>query len=1083
MADHVRPARITAGVLAAALLMGGLVSLTPSPAEAAGTVTQNATAKTLTASSSGTTMTLDYNNRAAISSLLVSGTETLASGQPGYSTLQLDSDGSTLSSQALAQSPSVSVSGNTATVSFTMSNSKVSAAEVWTLTANTSDISLAIARTVTWAGGASGSIRDSSMPRMTFKQDQWNNAHLAGSGGSIPLWGAQLLTASSAQLTDGSPAFPTGLSLEKGGNRVVQTQNSIRLLNDAPTGLDVNASPNRNGAVSFLREGTSSPGGLTTSWSQSSAAWGYTNQNPKGYAEAVSGLGRFATGGALLFAPVTVASGQQDTVTLTFATTPTSASYDVGTIKGFDSSQVAHAIKDFGAAMMQDSTIGASSERSFRSAKAPPFTMLFNVYVAELLQSDEAFASMRKQFLDIKDGLQRSDGMLGCCTPFAVQAIPSTLPDYLTTDGVFAYVAAVATLYELAPDPAWLQQMKPSIEAALAYADGHLKITSGITAGLYSNYQCGQPAPLTGCVKHNSDWNDLYQIGQVNAYQNVLAYHALTQWAALENSVLGSPSLAAGYTSSASALRTKFNQAGADGGFWSTSSQTFEYTRDLNGTLVKDCKNLFANGYAVQYGLVNDDRARVIAGQLRSSYYSTFWRLHGSNPVSCATTETDLYFPFFEDGGVHLLMEQPAAQIGLTLSDRSYNVNSAHTVAERYPQDHFWGMSNIQPDTLAVRRDVYQETWMSNNILGLWPLFHDVLGFQPTRDRLDLAPYIDNSLIGSSVPYSVRGQHSVIVDYLALESYRVTADGSVPIRIGWRDRQPGVQYTVRVDGTPQSVTADAAGKVWLTTTGSGAHTYTIDSVALVTLDDSKAAFSGTWGPAAGSAFFGGSIALSSTTGSAATFDFTGDAIGFTGSTGTDKGRARIEVDGIDLGTVDYFSTNPENQKTIFDQAGFGPGAHRLTVTALGTKSAASTGTQINIDALRLPGVPSPSDPVDDVHFAYSGAWFTDQYGKFLDGTIHGTSTAGATATKVFSGTSFDLFGAKGPDKGKAQISVDGGAPQVVDFYSASGQNQATIATISGLSAGLHTVVITALGQKSSASSGVQVTVDGIRVRQ
>ena len=1069
-------------MLTAALAAGALMFSPAAPAEAAGTLTQNVSAKTITAASSGTSMTVSYNNQAAITSLLVAGSETLAPGQPGYSRMQLDSDGSTVSSVSLPQTPSVTLSGNSATVSFTMSNTKVSIAEVWTITANTNNVVMTVSRTSTWAGAASGSVRDSSMPQLTFKQNQWNNAHMAQSGGSIPLWGSQLVTASAAQLTDGSAAFPSGLSLEKAGNRVIQNQNQLRLLNDGTTGLDVSAAPNRNGAISFLREGTStSPAGLTTSWSQSNAAWSYTNMNPKGYAEPAVGLGRFATGGALLFAPASVSSGQQDTVSLTFSSTPTSDSYNVGTIKGFDSNQVAHAIKDFGAAMMQDSTIGASSERSFRSAKAAPFTMLFNVYAAELLQNNAAFQSLQKQFLDVKDGLQRADGMLGCCTPFAISSIPSNLPDYLTTDGVFAYVAAVATLYELYPDPVWLQQMKPSIEAALSYADNHLKVTTGITSGLYSNYQCGQPAPLTGCVKQGSDWNDLYQIGQVDAYQNVLAYHALTQWAGLESSALSNPPAAASYTASAATLRNKFNQAGANGGFWSPASQTFEYTRDTNGTLVKDCKNLFANGYAVQYGLVNDDRARLLTGQLRSSYYRTFWRLHGSNPVSCATTESNLYFPYFEDGGVHLLMEQPAAQIGLTLADRSYNVNYAHTVAERFPQDNFWGMSNIQPDTLNVRRDVYQETWMSNNILGLWPLFHDVLGFQPTPGGLDLVPYIDNTLIGSSVPYSVRGQHPVTVAYQALETYQVTADGTVPIRIGWRDRQAGASYTVRIDGIPQAITADISGEVWVAAAASGTHTYTLNTTTSVTLDDSKASYAGTWGPAAGSAFFGGSIALSSAANSAATFDFTGDTIGFTGSTGTDKGQAKVTVDGINLGAVDYYSTSPQNQKTIFSQSGFGPGAHRLTITALGIKNTASTGTQINVDAFLLPGTPATSNPVDDVHFAYSGAWFTDQYGGFLDGTIHGATTAGATATKIFSGTSVVLIGSKGSDKGKAQISIDGSARQTVDFYASSGQNQATVATITGLTSGTHTLVVTALGQKSAASTGTQINVDGILV--
>lgn len=1061
------------------------LALTPAEyANAATSLTQNSATKTVTATSGDISITVAYNGRAAITSLRLAGTETLTPGTPGHTSIEFDADGSKLSSLTPTGNPTVSVSGNTATLAFEMSNTRATVSETWTLRADASDVDLEISRTLDWAGATSGAVRDSQLPQLTFQREIWENAHLAQSGGSLPLWGDQLVEAAAAELTDGSPAFPNGLSLETAGNRVVQTQNQLRLLGTGDLGLDISANPSRKGAISFLREGSSSaPAGLTTSWSQSNPAWTFKNGNPKGYAEPVSLGGRFATQRALLFAPVSVVDGQTDSISLSFASTPTSDAYDVGDIKGFNSRQVAHAIKDFGAAMMQDSTIGASSERSFRSAKAAPFTMLFNIYVAELLQSKAAFESLQEQYLDVKNGLQRADGMIECCTPFEVEPIPANLPDYLVTDGIFAYVASAAELYELYPDDTWLAQMKPSIQAALAYADANLKVTSGITAGLYSNYQCGQPAPLTGCVKHNSDWNDLYQIGQVNAYQNVLAYHALTEWAELEEEVLGDSASAAAHRSSAATLKAKYNQAGPDGGFWSPTANSFGYTRDTNGALVKNCLNLFANGYAIQYGLVNADRARLIAGQLEDAYASTFWRLHGSNPVTCRTTETDLYFPYFEDGGVHLLMEQPASQIGLTLSDRSRNVNFARTVSERYPQDEFWGMSNIQPDTLNVRRDVYQETWMSNNAVGLWPLFHDVLGIQPTRDRLDLVPYIDNSLIGTEVPYTVWGQHKVTVSYQGIETYRVTSNPSVPTRVGWRDKQPGRQYTARIDGNPQSVTADASGKVWIAAPSTGTHTYSIDNTSTTTHDHTEATYRGTWGPAGGSAFFGGSIALSSSANSTASFDFTGDSISFTGSTGTDKGQANISVDGINLGTVDYFSTNPQNQKLIFSQTGFGPGTHRLTITALGTKNASSTGTQVNIDAFQLAGTPPTKDVVDDVHFRYGGGWFTDQNGRFLNETIHGSVTAGSSATRSFRGSMVEVIGTKGPDKGRAQIVIDNGAPQIVDLYSPTVQHQSVLTSIGGLSNGNHTIQINVLGTKTAASTGVQVNLDGLRVGQ
>lgn len=1064
-----------AGVIAA-LLVG------PAPASAGGQVTQDTTAKTVTATAPGLSVTFSYANQVAVTSLQIDGAETLQPGSPGYSTVQFDADGSTVSSLAPSSSPTVSITNGIAQIAFAMSNATASVAETWSVGTDPTDVSLSVTRQITWASGGSGNVRDSSMPQLTFGTSTWQNAHLPGSGGSIPLWSTQLVNASKATLNDGSPAFPSGLSLETAGNRVVQEQNSVVLLNHAAAGaLAITGSTSGNGSLSFLRQGTSSaPGGLTTSWEQSVPAWAYKNGNTRGYTDPVSPGGKFATGSALLFSPVTVSNNQTDSVQLKFSRQATSDSYNIGALSGFDSTQVAAAIKDFGAAIMQDSTNGASSERSFRSAQAPPFTMLQNVYSAELLQSDAAFKSIEQQFLDIRSSLQEPSGMMSCCSPHAVNPIPSNQPNYRITDGIFAYASAAATLYDLHPDVPWLQQMKPSIESALAYADSNLKITSGLTSGLYGNINCGTPAPATGCTAIDSDWNDLYAIGQVDAYQNLLAFHALSQWSSLESGVLSSPGVATTYATDASTLKSKFNANGSAGGFWSPATSTFAYTRDSSGALVKDCESLFANGYALQWGIVSDSRARMIAGQLRTSYYNTFWHIHGSNPINCASGEGNLYFPFFEDGGGEFAVEQPAGEIGVALADRSYDVSYAHAIAERYPLDNFWGWSSIQPDSLTVRRDIWQEPWMGNNILGLWPLFHDVLGFHPSANGLEIEPFIDNSLVGSSVPYSVWGQHPVTVNYTGIETYQITTDGSIPVSVGWKARQAGASYSVHIDGATQQVTADSTGKVEVQApAGGGTHTYSIDTVPNTILDDSSATYSGTWGPDASSLFFGGTIEDSSSAGATATFDFTGDSIGYIGSTGTDKGQAEIYVDGKDLGAVDYYSTTPSNQKTIFSQSGFGGGGHQLQIKVLGSKNPASSGTQINVDGIILPGAPPSSDYTDDSHFTYTGSWFTDASATFLDGTIHDSTSAGAVTTERFAGTRVTIIGAVGTDKGQAQISVDGGTPTTIDFYSPTSANQVSVATLSGLAPGEHTLTLTVLGQKSASSTGIQVALDGI----
>jgi hypothetical protein len=629
----------------------------------------------------------------------------------------------------------------------------------------------------------------------------------------------------------GPLAFPSGLALESGGNRYGAEQSSYTFLDRANrVALRVQAESRAELASDHLRRGAvRDPGALETNWMLADAPFAYTNGNPKGYvkpnAQHDAAGGHFSTGhGPYVFSPFEPA---EDSLTLTWSAADWEDHYDLGELNGLDEDLLAGLLNDFGRAIMQDKRIGGSSERSFRSAQAPPFTSVWNIYAAELLQDERAFAAFRAQMEDIRDGLQRPDGFVRCCYPY--EPSRTSPPTYDITDNVLNWPLAVAELYNLDPHEGWLRGMRGSIRAALDYALRELRVPAGPRAGLISNYQCGQPAPDTGCEAEWAEWNDQYSIGQVSAYHNVMAYAALTKWAELERDVLRDGDRADLYEEAAAAIRAKFNQDGDQGGFWSPATSTFAYSRDRNGALVKDCSHLFANGYALRFGLVEGEaRRRQVAASLKAQYDARGWLLHGSNPRSCKTVEPHLFFPFFEDGGVHFVMEQPAAAIGLELEDRSYNVGFARRVIERYGRDGFWGFSNVQPDTMEVRRDVYQEPWMGNNVVGAWPLYHDVFGFQPHHDRLDLVPFVDASLVGSEVEYQWRGRIPVRVRYDGTETYTVTRPGTARVRVGWRGREPGSRHVVTAGGRRSVERADADGVIWHDLRGGGTTTLSIE---------------------------------------------------------------------------------------------------------------------------------------------------------------------------------------------------------------------------------------------------------------
>ena len=111
-------------------------------------------------------------------------------------------------------------------------------------------------------------------------------------------------------------------------------------------------------------------------------------------------------------------------------------------------------------------------------------------------------------------------------------------------------------------------------------------------------------------------------------------------------------------------------------------------------------------------------------------------------------------------------------------------------------------------------------------------------------------------------------------------------------------------------------------------------------------------------------------------------------------------------------------------------------------------------------------------PVDDTvigALTYKGTWsaLSSQVGFYND-TTHWTTAGsiGQSVQFVVVGNAA-WVGVRGPDRGLAQVQVDGATPQVVDLYSPTVQNATVVWAKDALSAGTHTVTIQALGKKSA----------------
>ncbi len=124
-----------------------------------------------------------------------------------------------------------------------------------------------------------------------------------------------------------------------------------------------------------------------------------------------------------------------------------------------------------------------------------------------------------------------------------------------------------------------------------------------------------------------------------------------------------------------------------------------------------------------------------------------------------------------------------------------------------------------------------------------------------------------------------------------------------------------------------------------------------------------------------------------------------------------------------------------------------------------------------------PSVEYTGDEVSDV-LVYAGDWSARPIPKALGGIDHESSTLGATATLTFSGSDVAIMSARGPARGRAEISIDGVVMRIVDLYAASNAYRVVVFTQHLAAAGEHVLGVRVLGTHARRSTGSRVDIDG-----
>jgi murein DD-endopeptidase MepM/ murein hydrolase activator NlpD/lysophospholipase L1-like esterase len=114
-------------------------------------------------------------------------------------------------------------------------------------------------------------------------------------------------------------------------------------------------------------------------------------------------------------------------------------------------------------------------------------------------------------------------------------------------------------------------------------------------------------------------------------------------------------------------------------------------------------------------------------------------------------------------------------------------------------------------------------------------------------------------------------------------------------------------------------------------------------------------------------------------------------------------------------------------------------------------------------------------------YRYSGAWFVGSVSGASGGSVKYSAATGTSATITFTGTSVGWLTTTGPNRGIAEIWIDGILSGTVDLYSSTLQAGKFMQVVNGLASGTHTLEVRVTGSKHPSATGKRIDVDAFIV--
>ncbi len=199
--------------------------------------------------------------------------------------------------------------------------------------------------------------------------------------------------------------------------------------------------------------------------------------------------------------------------------------------------------------------------------------------------------------------------------------------------------------------------------------------------------------------------------------------------------------------------------------------------------------------------------------------------------------------------------------------------------------------------------------------------------------------------------------------------------------------------------------------------------------------------------------------------------------------GTSTVPVKLAWSGTDAGGISRY----ELQQSTNDGAYAGVGLPAATATSKSVSLTPGNAYQYRVRATDGAGNTSdwsygPRFVADarqegDGAISYAGAWAPQDVTSAYGGALRYAGAAGAEATFGFTGRDVAWVAPRGPDRGKAEVWVDGARVGTVDLYASAAQPRKAVFTRSWGEPGGHTLEVRVLGAKRSSSGGTRADVD------